>query len=74
MLPLEFKKYFWDCDFSALEWNKYKLFISERILSFGDIDSVNWLKSKLSSDELIDFVRKSKNIDPKTKNFWEVIS
>ena len=73
MLPQNFKKYFWDCDFNSLVWESHKFFITERILNFGEMDSVKWLLLKLSKKDLLDYVKKSKNIDSKTKNYWEII-
>ena len=73
MLSKDFKKYFWDCDFQNLKWDNHKTFISERILNFGDIESVKWLKNRLSKEELFYIICNSKNIDAKTKNYWKII-
>ncbi len=35
-LPDSLRKYFWDCRFEQLSWYKYRRFISERILQYGD--------------------------------------
>jgi hypothetical protein len=73
MLPKEFKKYFWDCKFEELEWDNYKVFITERLLNFGDMDAVKWLKTRLSGNEILEIVNTSRNIDAKTRNFWNII-
>jgi len=44
-LPGMLRKYFWDCEFEALSMKQYPIFISERILNLGDIDSLRWLFS-----------------------------
>ncbi len=74
MLPLKFKKYFWDCAFNSLEWQEHKTYISERLMNYGNNNDIKWLKKKLSLDEIICIVQKSKNIDKKTKNYWLIIN
>jgi hypothetical protein len=46
-LPEEFRKYFWDVDYDDLSLDKYPKFIAERIMNYGDLDSVKWLQSVL---------------------------
>ena len=73
MIPEEYKKYFWDCDFKTLDWEKHKIYITERILMFGNIDSVRWLQNLLKPAEMLVIVRKSAIIDAKTRNYWEIM-
>jgi hypothetical protein len=73
MLPVEFKKYFWDCKFDELKWETYKIYITERLLNFGDMKAVDWIKSNLSDKEILNIVNTSKSIDAKTKNYWNFI-
>ena len=72
-LPEEFHKYFWDCDFSKLTFDKYTRFISERLLNYGDLNSVNWLLSHIKTDFLKNLVKTSKNLNNKTRNYWNLI-
>jgi len=69
-IPDRFRKYYWDCVFEDLDIDLYPEFIAERILNFGDIDSLNWLLSQIDSKFLISLISTSKNINKKTKNFW----
>ncbi len=72
-LPKMLRKYFWDCSFEDLRLAQYPIFISERILNFGDMDSLRWLFSKIDKEFLIDLVNKSRNLNKKTKNYWKLM-
>jgi hypothetical protein len=72
-LPQTLKKYFWDCDFKDLSMDKYAFFIAERILNFGNMDSLKWLLDRIDRDFLKEVVKKSRNLDNKTRNYWEMM-
>jgi len=72
-LPEMLRKYFWDCSFEDLRLVQYPVFISERILNLGDMNSVRWLFSKIDKEFLIDLVNKSRNLNKKTKNYWKLM-
>jgi hypothetical protein len=72
-LPEEFRKYFWDCEFDELSIEKYPKFIAERVLNFGDINSVKFLLSKIDVELIKMIVSTSRNLNNKTSNFWRII-
>ena len=72
MLPAFLKKYFWDCNFSDLNLKQYKYFIAIRILNYGNEKSIKWLTSKIDKKTIIKAI-KNREIDDKTKNYWELI-
>lgn len=72
-LPEEFRKYFWDVDYDELSLEKYPKFIAERIMNYGDIDSVKWLQSVLDREFIRSVVINSRNLNPKSKNYWELV-
>ena len=72
-LPEMVRKYFWDCSFEDLRLAQYPIFISERILNLGDMDSLRWLFSKIDKKFLMDLVNKSRNLNKKTKNYWKLM-
>jgi hypothetical protein len=72
-LPEMVRKYFWDCSFEDLRLAQYPIFISERVLNLGDMDSLRWLFSKIDKKFLIDLVNKSRNLNKKTKNYWKLM-
>ncbi len=73
MLPKFLKKYFWDCDFSKLNLKEYENFITVRILNYGNDESIMWLMSNIDKSSLINSIKKSREIDNKTRNYWEII-
>ncbi|HPG30306.1 MAG TPA: hypothetical protein PLQ81_05935, partial [bacterium] len=74
-LNRKFQKYFWEYDFNELYKNaeNYRFFIAERLLVFGDMTAVKWLKKNFLISELLNIIKKSKNIDAITKNYWLTI-
>lgn len=70
-LPEEFRKYFWDCEFNELSIEKYPKFIAERVLNFGDINSVKFLLSKIDIEFIKMIISTSRNLNNKTKNFCQ---
>ncbi len=72
-IPERFKKYFWDCDFENLGMQKYAFFIIERILNFGNVDSIKWLLSNTDRKMLMEVIEKSRNLNKKTRNYWRII-
>lgn len=72
-LPPELKKYFWDCDFADLSFERHAVFITERILNFGNLATVKWLMGIVDQAFLRQVVTHSRNLDPKTRNFWKIM-
>jgi hypothetical protein len=72
-LPPEFKKYFWDCDFTQLTLREYAFFITERILVYGDLPALQWVMRTAGMECIRRVVRESRNLDKKTINFWELM-
>ena len=72
-LPQDIRKYFWDCDFNKLSWEDYSFFITERILNFGNMDDIKWLLGITDRDFIKKVVTESRNLNKKTRNFWNVM-
>jgi hypothetical protein len=72
-LPEELKKYFWDVAFDDLSLEKHTLFITERILNYGDLDSIKWLLSYTGNDYIKSVIKNSRNLNTKTKNYWQIM-
>lgn len=72
----ELKYLFWDTDFESLDYKKHKKYIIERILEFGDEKAYKWMFKTYKDEEIIDVVKKSKNISRKTavmmSNFYNI--
>jgi lipopolysaccharide export LptBFGC system permease protein LptF len=72
-LPQELKAYFWDMEFDELTIEKNSRIISERILNYGNINAVRWLFSWADKEYISSIIKKSRNINAKSRNYWELI-
>jgi hypothetical protein len=72
-IPGFLKRYFWDVDFLKLDKNKHSYFIIERILEYGDKKALKWLKENFEEKAIKNVLLTSKNLSPKTANFWQLI-
>lgn len=69
-LPSNFKKYFWDTDFSTIDPDKNKIYIIKRILDRGNAFSVKWIIENYQQSDLIETITKTRDMSKKTGNFW----
>jgi hypothetical protein len=72
-LPDQYQKYFWDCDFYEITMKKYQFFITERLLNYGNEQTLKWLLARINIIDLENVVKKSRNLDKKTKNYWNIL-
>ena len=68
-LPVSFKSYFWDIDFSKLNFKNTR-FIIKRVLDRGDTNSIKWLVNNYSKVDIENTIMKSRDLSQKTANFW----
>lgn len=73
-LPAFLKPLFWDCDFDTLAFNKHKKYITRRILNLGNLKAIKWLIKQVSLNFIKELVQTSRDINPKTRNYWQTIS
>ncbi|NQU99872.1 MAG: hypothetical protein HQ538_03990 [Parcubacteria group bacterium] len=69
-LPSFLKKYFWNVDFTKLDLEKDSFFVINRILEYGDIKGLCWLFKKVKRKQIEEVIMKSRELSPKTANFW----
>jgi len=69
-LPSFLKKYFWNVDFTKLDLEKDSFFVITRILEYGDIKDLCWLFKKVERKQIEEVIIKSRELSPKTANFW----
>lgn len=72
-LPKEFNRYFWDVVFNDLTTEKHQRFIAERLLNYGDLNAIKWLFSWADKKFILTLVENSRNLNPKTRNFWKIM-
>ncbi len=72
-LPTSFRKYFWDVVFADLSFEKNPRFIAERILNYGNEQDIKWLLSNTDTAVLKSIINKSRNLNAKTRNYWQIM-
>lgn len=72
-LPAAFQKYFWDVAFYELSFEKYPGFIAERLLNYGDLNAIEWLLSCTSKQFIKTVIENNRNLNAKTKNYWQIM-
>lgn len=63
------KSLFWDVDREKLSDKKDWFFIIERILEFGDIDDLLWIKNIFSKDKIAYTIQKSRILSQRTRAY-----
>jgi hypothetical protein len=74
-LPAELRLLFWDLDFHRLTWEKDRDLIISRILSHGDWNALIWLRSRVDSAILREWLLKKQGagLSDRQLRFWELI-
>jgi len=71
-LPSFLKKYFWNIDFTKLDLEKDSFFVITRILEYGDVKDLCWLFKNVKRKQIEEVIMKSRELSPKTANFWSL--
>ncbi|MCP5061088.1 MAG: hypothetical protein GY936_01310 [Ignavibacteriae bacterium] len=71
-LPIEFKKYFWDCDFRKLNFIEHRNFILSRLLIYGDIGTIKFVLDHVSRNEIKNYLNVKGNnaLNKLNVKFW----
>ena len=69
-IPGNIKKYLWDVKTDTLDIKGHSCFVIERVLEYGDTDSLSWLLKTYEKEKILEVLKKSKKISPKTGNFY----
>lgn len=72
-LPEKFRKYFWEYRGIPLNIGEDATLITERILTFGNPESLHWLLNCIDLPFLKKTISKSRKLDAKTLNYWKLI-
>lgn len=69
-IPLRIKRLFWDVDREEVEVKAHRFYIIRRIIDYGNLEDVQWMKETYSPEEIIEVVRKSRGLTRKSACFW----
>ena len=71
IIPKDFKKYFWDSEFSQLKQKKYRNFVLGRLLHYGGMDAIKYVWHNFKRNEVAGYLRRErKDIDMQSLHFW----
>lgn len=63
------KNLFWDADLSKTDILRHKLFIIQRVLVRGGMQDVKKIMNLYSKEDIIEAIKKSRELDKVTHNF-----
>ncbi len=63
------KSLFWDIEPGSLSPESHWFFIIERMLEFGDIEDLRWMKKTFTSEQIRYTVEKSRNLTLRSRSF-----
>ncbi|MBL7073661.1 hypothetical protein ISS37_00275 [candidate division KSB1 bacterium] len=72
-LPIFLSKYFWEVDFASLDAEKYPKYVIERILEYGDIKAIRWMKKNFSLDEIKNVLYNTRGLTLRSATFWAIV-
>jgi hypothetical protein len=70
----QFKKsLFWDVDREKLSYKIHWFFIIERVLEFGDINDLFWVKETFPEEKIRYTVLKSRILSDRTRSYFKAL-
>ena len=74
-LPASVQALLWDCDLLSISWERYASFLSERVLSRGDWDSICWLRETAGDQRLRELIRQTHGrfLPRQQIRFWQLL-
>lgn len=67
------KRFFWDIDFSKLDFEKNSEYVIARILEYGDPEAIKWLFETYDKKTIKKVLMNQRGFSKKTANFWSKI-
>jgi len=72
-LPEFLRPLFWEVDFCRLRVQGHERYVIERVLEYGDLPEAKWMLGRFSRAEIVQTLRRSRSLSPKSANFWAFI-
>lgn len=70
MTKTNLAKYFWDVDFTKIDFKKDYLYVINRLLDKGDLSCAKWVINNYSESKIIETFKIKRDFSPKTGTFW----
>jgi len=71
MIPEFVANLFWDVKKESVDIGKHSFFIIRRVLDYGNVASLAWLRKTYSEDLIKKVVQSKRGLQHKTLVFWE---
>ena len=71
MLPENIGKFFWEYKGIEIDEKENWFFVIERLLEYGDIESIRWMLTNYDQKQLTEVVKTSRKISKKTASIWQ---
>ena len=72
-MPKQFYKYFWDTDPATIDVENKAAYVITRLLQWGRVEELKWLKQNYGLEALKVVVRRSRELSAKHANFYSLI-
>lgn len=72
-LPAHLEKYFWDSDFRAIDVEKNRNYIVNRLANKGDFRSWSWLFHTYPHAKIAEVISHSRDLSRKTANYFRLV-
>ena len=69
-LPAHLQRIFWDTALADIDPEVHRAFVIERVLEYGDAESVRWLWQRYGPEPIRDVVRSSHRLSARTRSLW----
>lgn len=73
--PIKFRRsLFWDIDPKGLDPRKYKHYVVERILDYGDDREIRWMWHFYPKSLIYDIAKEARVLRPQTRPLWMALT
>ncbi len=69
-VPSELRLLFWDTDIATWDPHEYSAYAIERVLEWGDIDAVNWMRDAFTADQIVSVITRAHHLTRRSANYW----
>jgi hypothetical protein len=70
MIANHLSSFFWDIDIDNFDPRLYPHYTIARLLEYGDIKAISWMKQQFSEDAIKDVIRTERTLSPRSATFW----
>ena len=73
VIPRDLQPLFWDINTDTFEPEAYPQYTIARILEYGDLPAVQWLREHFTEEMIKAVIRAERKLSPKSANFWALV-